>query len=492
MSFRTAALLVAAWIVLLLVTHTGGRSPYTYAAQMFHPDGVQSQGLIANPDTHTVYGVTRFFYDGTTPDYPRAHNLWLPLHSFSVAIAGGFVRHYLAANYLVNALFFLLVAMAGVRLAERFRIRAEAMLIALLTWCAMPMFVACLGQPMHYVVGPSISFLVLLTVLALPEDDLRNPLIPGALTAILTLNYHWYMFVAALVIYLLFVVRFRRLLDVLFYAIVAGAPMTIWEWFLGSISDGRISLEIRSSFFYSTLANWLLFLKAPHEHLVLPYIVTHIGSYVAFHHVVAVIHWPVLAIAIYGSWKARDDASGFRGNRLVLLLAAFFLLEQLVSAAFDWEKNPRRAFPLLFAFGYAYCWIVNRFFDRKWWKIAFVAMLALTAFLAFVDVAFQQGGGAFLYMGEAVRSEPDAAVALESRKLPATGPVTPDPQPLIRPPLPPARPPLSFAFVFAQAFVGCWFVALFAFVARAGLLPRSAPVIACALWGVSLAVRLLG
>src|SRR5215212_8492875 len=104
--------ILAAWALLLLVTHHAEHSPYTYISELtLGPSPLSDLGRVAAPDALTVLPVTHFFYDGTPPaDYAKAHNLWLPLHSFAAATGTSFIRNYLWANSLVNLLFLTILA----------------------------------------------------------------------------------------------------------------------------------------------------------------------------------------------------------------------------------------------------------------------------------------------------------------------------------------------------------------------------------------------
>ncbi|HUR80395.1 MAG TPA: hypothetical protein VM733_06495 [Thermoanaerobaculia bacterium] len=474
--------LLAAWATLLLVTHHASRSPYTYISEL--TSEFIDLGRVAAPDALTVLPVTRFFYDGTPPaDYAKAHNLWLPLHSFAAAIGLSFVRNYLWANSLVNLLFLVILAAAAVRFGIRHGLRPPTLLLGMATLFALPPVVACIGQPLHYIVAPAITFLMMLAAMALDEDDLRNPWIAGALTAVLTLNYHWYAFVAALVVYLA-LIRFRRRLDDVLFVFVAAPPAILWEVFLRFVTAGQASTTIRNALVLPVLYEWSEFLRHPLDRVMMPLIATHVGAAVAFHQVISLIHWPLLFALIVALWTLRP-----RVPRLLVLLVLFFVLEQLASAAFDFENSPRRAFPFLFAFACAYCWSVDRLSQRRAWLAVFIALFAFTSFFAFADVALDRGGGAFLYVGEAIQLPKDA-MRYEARTLPREpSGVARDPQTELRAAFPSARFHFSWPFVIAQIFVAFWMTIAFWIAARARLLPRAAPWIAAGVWAVSLLAR---
>lgn len=470
--------LLSAWALLLLVTHRGSRSPYTYIAQM-----AGSVDRVANRDALAVLTLTRFFYDGSrAADWSKVPNLKLPTHSFAVSTAAAFVRPYLLANEVTNFLFIVLLIVAAMRFAARFGVSDRSMLLALATILALPAFVGYLGQPMHYIVGPVINYLVIMTAIALPERDLRNPWIAGALTAILTLNYDWYVFGAALLVHLA-ILRFDSRRHDAIYVFVAAAPVLTWTRFISFLSGGTASSEV---FIVDIYFGWLEFLRAPAQHILLPFIASHLGVHIGAHEILALIFWPLLVACAIALWKSRPLAGA---HRIVLLLPLIFFLEQLATAAFDWENNPRRALPVLFAFGCAYCWVVGRYAGNRKWAAAFLALFALTAFLAFADVALNKPGAGFLYMGEAIRHEPKEALRYEDDLLRIAPSKDPETAVVLRS-FPAARLDLAGAFMFAQLFVAFWMCIFFVLLRRAELLPRFAPAAFVAVWLLS-ALRFL-
>lgn len=477
--------LLSAWTLLLLVTHRGARSPYSYISHVLNPKPVADR--LSASDGLTVIGVTRFFYDGSRTDWSQAHNMRLPFHSFAVAAFGSFVRSYPTANDITNFVFAVLLIVAGVRTAERLGIRPRAIVLSFATLLALPSFVAYLGQPMHYIVGPAINFLVLLIALALPENDLRNPWIAGALTAILTLNYDWYVFAPALATYVVAVLRFERKRDDLIYVVVAAGPLVIWTAFLRAVSGGAVSTAVRELFIESVIVEWAQFFSDPARRILQPFIAAHIGVHIGLHEIIALIHWPLILCCAIGLW--RSGPTSFAGARLLILLAVLFLLEQIVTAAYDWENNPRRALPILFVFAWLYSRVVDRHLGNRKWEAAFLLLFALTAFLALADVVLRKPGAGFLHLGEAVRWEPKFALRFIPTDLVIVGTIDPT-HTVLSESLPKARLDLAGAFAFAQCFVAFWLVVLFSLLKRAGLAPRYAPHVFVTVWLLS-AVRFL-
>lgn len=476
--------ILGVWALLLLVTHNGPRSPYTYQMVQFE---AKPPDLIAHPDAMTVLPVTRFFYDGTPPYWPLAHNLHLPFHSFATAMVVAFVRDYLLANAVMNLAFLLLAVFAAARLGLRSGLRESSLILGLMTVAALPGTVGYIGQPMHYIAGPAISWLVMLAAMALPEEDLSSPWISGALIAILTLNYDWYVYAAAFVALLATRVSFRRRFDSLLFLAVAATPALVWNLFVKWMARGTSSTSVRELFLESVLVEWAEFFRSPGTHPLLPYIATHIGMHIGLHHVIALIYWPLVVCAAIALWRNAPSAS--RATFICLALVAFFILEQLVSAAFDWENNSRRALAVVFAFACAWCRVVDGRSRAAAWRYGIYALLLLTAFLAMSDTLLHKAGASYLYTPYAIRRPPKDALIVEAKTLPRTPPPAVEQTQLLEP-FPRARLHCAPFFAIAQFAVASALTLLFALLARARLLPRHAPAILAALWLLS-AVRFL-
>lgn len=465
------AAILAAWVALILVTHRGPHSPYSYARPAtFHGQPVD---LAVNWDAPTVVPVTRFFYDGTIPNWPIAHNIRLPLHSFFASIATSFIRPYLAANDVVNWLFMVLLTICALRAAAIFELKQAAMLLALATVYALPAFVGCIGNPMHYIAGTVINFLIVLAAITMPPEELRKPHVAGLMTAILTLNYDWYVFGAALAWYLLFMVRFEKLRDTLLYVAISLAPIAAWKGFIDIASSGEASYGVRSKFFGSVVAGWMTWIHHWRELPLLPFTATHIGAHIALHEILAQIWWPLAVCALIALWKLRPALT--RVTRLLLLLVIFFGLEQLFTAAFEPENNPRRALAVVCAFAIAWCWIVDRYFRSP----VFVILFAFTAFLAFADTILHSAAVAGLYMNETIRAEPKWLLELQAHRVvigsvPSMGAF---PRAAIG--------NLSFVAVVSQLYIAFFAAAFFWILSKARLLPRFAPLAFLGIWLLS-------
>jgi hypothetical protein len=408
----TLGALLTLWLVILTATHFGENSPYSYGWAIFDNYTHLMMGVPTNPDARFLVDFTYFFYEAAPIDWAhvQAQNLKLPLHSFSVSMAGALTRSYLASNLLVNVVFAMLVALAAVTLALRWRARPAATLVALLTFFSLPIYVEYLGQPMQYIVGPAVSFLVIMSVVALDPEDARNPWIAGLATSILTLNYDPYVFLAALVTWFLLVRRFPRWRDYLYYAVAAVLPYVAWSRYLDYISEGQMSRHLHKTFIAPVLAAWADFFESPAENVLLPFIASHVGVHVAFHQVIAMIYWPLLFTAIGLLIWLRPRIAAEKRFLLLLLFPCFLVLEQIVAAGWDWELNPRRAIPVVLAFGFAWVYAVDRMWHSRAWRLAFVALMLLSMVLSMADTLFRNPAMAFTRTGQAMKLSPQEAI----------------------------------------------------------------------------------
>src|SRR6266498_637723 len=306
------------------------------------------------------------------------------------------------------------------------------------------------------------------------------------------LNYDAYIFAAALAIYVMFVVRFRRVRDYLLFVVVSVAPVVIWVNFLRLISDDHVSRTIERTFIKPVMNGWIEFLKHPVTYALQPFVAAHVGLHIGLHMIMAMIYWPILVLCLAALWCLRNEIPRGRPAALIALLLLFFALHQVATAGFDWENNPRRALPVVLAVAYVYCWLADRLWSRRPWRVAFVAVLAISCALAMADTLLHTPVVAYLTTGQAIQSNPKDPMTIRFMHFDsATMPTLMADEPAWWHDLPKARPLTRQAaapFLFAQVFNAFFCCALLWLLARAQLLPRHAPTIAAVIWLAS-AVR---
>lgn len=404
-----------AWLAVVGVTHYGARSPYSYGWAILGDEpenAARLSGAVVNPDIFPMREISLFFYDGRWFHWPTAQNLRLPLHSFATSVVLGFTRGFLPASYLTNFLFGALLAVAGVNFADRHGVRRGVTLATLLTFFSLPLFVDYMGQPVHYIAGAAASFLIILAVVAMEEI---TPWAAGLAAAILLLNYDPYIYVGALVAYLLFVRRFARKRDYAIFVLAAAVPNIVWTQYLRLSSDGMMTKHLRKTFIDPVMDAWSAFFRDPLEHALQPFVASHIGVHVAMHQIVAVIYWPLVAVCVFLLVRLRPRIP--RNFILLGLLPLFLFLEQMAAAAWDWELNPRRALPVLLTFAVAWAAAAERVWDAKAWRIGLIALAAMSMFLAMSDTLLGEPVMAYLRTGQAVRYPPQRAMQYEELEL---------------------------------------------------------------------------
>lgn len=415
MSRSAVVALALAWLALVGATHYGARSPYSYGWAILSDvpeNSARLSGAVVNPDAFPMREVTLYFYDGRWVHWPTAQNMRLPLHSFVSSIVLGFTRGFLPASYLANFLFAALLAIAAVNFADRFGVRRGVTLATLVLLFSLPLSVDYIGQPLHYVVAVAANFLIVLAVAAM--DDL-TPRVAALAGAILSLNYDPYVFLAALVAYVLFVRRFPRKRDYALFVVAGALPNVLWSQYLRFSSYGMMTKQLRQHFVEPVLNGWREVLRDPLENALQPFVASHIGLHVALHQVVAMIYWPLVAVCLYLLLRLRPRlAANFR---LFALLVLFFFLEQMAAAAWDWELNPRRAIPVVLAFLVALAFAANQVWESRPWRAAMVALVAMSAFLAMSDTILREPVMAFLRTGQAMRLAPHDAIRHENLEL---------------------------------------------------------------------------
>ena len=482
---------VAVWIVLLTATHWGDRSPYSYGWAMLtnEPENATHlSGAVVNPDAVPMKFVTQYFYTASWIDWPTAQNLKLPLHSFAASIAMGFTRSFLLGNYLANVVFAILLALAAVSFADRYAVPRGITLVTLLTVFSLPLFIDYLGQPVHYIVGVCASFLVILAIVA---NDERNPWVLGLGALILTLNYDPYVYVAALIAYLLFVARPRRVRDYAIVVLVAALPNVLWSQYLRVSSHGQMTKHLRRHFIEPVLEGWREMIDAPLENLMQPFVASHIGVHVALHQIVAMIYWPLAAVCVFLLIRLRPRiATSFV---LIALLPLFLFLEQIAAAAWDWELNPRRAVPVMLAFAIAWAWSATRVWQQRGWRIGLIALAAMSMFLGLSDTLLKEPVTAYLRTGQAVRYSPHDAIRIENLRLDhdsmpklMTNEMTVQWRDAGKARIESGR---WTAFAAGQAVGLLLLVGLCWMCGRAGLLPRWSGLATMGVWAASIAVR---
>jgi len=489
----TAVAVLSLGFLIVFLTHFGQRSPYSYGWPLFGGYARNLLGTVVNPDALPMVPVMVFFYEGAQPfEWRHGHNFRLPYHAFLSATFAAFTRSYLLANYIVNFGALMLLTLVAINFAQRRQLPLVPVVLGLLTMATLPFMTAYIAQPMHYIVGITVSFLGVITAMSLDEEDLRRPWISGLLAAIVVLNYDSYIYAAAIGLWIMIAIRFRRAIDYAIFAVIGAVPTIVWNAFLRKTSHNHDSRITEITFVKPIVKAWKEFLRHPLTHFTQPFLAGEIGLNIGTHMILVMIYWPLLIACLAGLWHFRDEIPRTRVTALIALLPLLFFGHQWGTAAFDWENNPRRALPVVLAAAFAWCWIATVGWQRRAWRVAIVAILLISAMLGMMDALFDRPVMGFLTTGQAMKGNPKDVMNFEEKRLTTESlPTMMADGPIIWRDLGRARrltradaPP----FLFAQLFMASLLCGLIWLLARAKLLPRYAPLIAVIVW-VASAVR---
>ena len=463
---------------------------------MFGGPSARLMGRGVNPDARQMVPVMRFFYDGQTPaKWEDVTNFRLPLHAFAVATIASFTRSYLLSNDIVNIGALILLCLVALNLSEQLRLPHVPVVVTLMTLLAMPFVATYVAQPMQYIAGTTISFLAVIAVFALSEDDLRRPLIAAVPAAVMVLNYDPYIYAATAIIYLFFVVRFRRAIDYVIATVLMLAPVTIWTETMRAVSNDHLTRENQQKFISPVIAGWREFFRHPVEHALQPFLMGHIGLHIGAHFVLATIYWPALVTCVVGLWLLHNRIPRTRRVALIALLVVVFVGHQMMTAAFDWENNPRRALPCLLAFSFAYVWMATQVWPVRAWRYLLIALLIISATLTLTDRLFKVPTLTYLPTGQAIQRNPKDAMGptLRNLRLDKTSmPAWVEDEKIEWHDLTRARlaQGITAAFFSMQILLAILCCALLWLLARAQLLPRYSAVAGAVIWMAS-AVRFI-
>ena len=361
--------------------------------------------------------MTQFFYEPRRIDYKYGYNLKLPMQSFLSSIGMALTHSYLIGTFALNFLITCLLAVAAVNLAGQAGLSRRATLVAGLTFFSLPLWAHYIGQPMQYTVAVSINFLIALTAVALVRKRAATPASFGILTALLTLNYDWYVFAFALLLYLVVSRTLRTFRDYAVYLGTAVIPLVLWRVAIQRMSSGTVSSEIEESFVIPVLSSWLRDLAALRVWPLTPFVVSSVGLRIGITQVMALLYWPLIAACAIALFRTRGKNGHSNVRWLVALFAVAFAVEQMVSAAYDWENNPRRAIPVVFAFGIAYAVAMHRTMAQRAWRVAWLVLFGMTLAFAYADRVMLAPAITYLDSGEATRGLPKEPLAANIRVL---------------------------------------------------------------------------
>ena len=393
----------AALLAYIELSHIGNQSPYSYAWSVLKmPYHFEVEGFPVNPDFHPNLPVFDFFYSPTYGDFSYSPNVNLPIHAFLASVFVGLTRSIVGGHLLANFVVALALFYAYSAFALSRGVKAGAIAMAGTIVVMLPYFPHYMGQPMQYIIGPSLNALAFLTFLVaekrreLGERRARiesHAIVVGLLAAFLLLNYDPYVWLATIFLYLIFCSR-RKVLEWILFAVAAVAPVELWRK-----SMPKLGLENDKNTF--DVGKWQSFIHAPAEgwknawqgldhNVVTPWAIVQVGWNIALQHIGHYFYWFLIMALVYYGFREHRRMRVRGPDRLVPMLVAAFVALELGTAAFDDDNNPRRAIPLLFVFAWILTWAVWRSWRTIASRLVFGALALLTFLHSFSDTLFHR------------------------------------------------------------------------------------------------------
>lgn len=483
-------------IMVIFDTHVGKMSPYSYAVPIVS-DKVPPviDGVSTSPDAPFFVPMANFFYGSemTLPEKPRSFAATsLPVPAFLTSIFMGLTRSYVFANLLLNVLILLLLFLVFINFTYQSGLSYKTIGVSGVFILLFPFFAHYIGQPMQYITGTAINFLILLAIMNLCRLEKKNPFILGLLTGTLLLNYDPYIFFLAVVLYFIFVDRFERKLDYLYFFAVALSPYVLWTAFIQMIKPPKAVNEYTDVFLKTMLEGWFNYLKNPGKYFSLPFHAPQVGLTAAFKQTIAYIYLPLIPFVGYYVYKFRDSIKGSKIFKLLCLLVGVYLLEMMFASVFDWELNTRRALPVLFVFAFALTFTIAKSINSKKGRWVIAALLVISFVLTFADVLIKDPSIQLTQTGVYIRGNPHKIMEVYECRLDK------DSIPWVE-----GKESLEFndtqkalpgskgvkRFVFSQLFLFLVLLALFYSLYKATLLPHYSMWIFCLLFLTSMVIR---
>jgi hypothetical protein len=131
--------------------------------------------------------------------------------------------------------------------------------------------------------------------------------------------------------------------------------------------------------------------------------------------------------------------------------------------------------------GVAYCWCAAELWPRRAWRIAFVVVCAICAFVTMADVLIRRPMLTFYSTGQAVQMDPRYGMQMRNMELTkASQPALLEDEKIWWRDLPPAA--LTKAWLPPQLFLLFFVCALLWMLSRAQLLPKHTATAAALVW----------
>ncbi len=410
--------------------HIGNRSPYGYAWSVTGQRYLMNvEGFPINPDFHPNEPIFNLFYQPMYGDFSYCPNVNVPIHAFIASVFVGATRSlvvgHLIANFVVALA--LLYAYSSFALSRGLRMAPIAMAGTIVLM--LPYYAQYLGQPMQYIIGPSLTFLVVLAVMVIERrrerGDVRarfesSAFVIGLLAAFLMLNYDSYVALASIGVYFIFLGR-RSIIDWLIFAATTYVPVKLWRHFIPSLGTPNDPKTW-------DIGRWITFTKTPietwtkmwHEldqNVTKPWAIAQVGWNIFLSLFAAYFYWfLLLAFGYYGlRERRRTKLSG--PDRIVPLIVGAVIALELFTGAFDIDNNPRRVLPLVFVFAWIVTWVVTRSWSSVVSRLNFAGLAIVAFFHSFADTIFHKPTFAVEQTQQAIAGGPKFILGIDASDL---------------------------------------------------------------------------
>ncbi len=400
----------------MFFTHVGALSPYTWGCAVHHLPYHYNDGHYANVDFFLLSSLVKYFYEPGFINFKEVSATEWSFFCFILSVGLGITRSYALSTYTINILFLLALIIAVVNLLRKLNLSYKVIFISCLFILFVPFFNHYLGQSLHYLTSVSITFLVLICLIALNLKNERSGAIYGSLLGIITINYDWYIWYAAATCYFLFYYKLDSFKKYLVFSLV---PCVLWMYCISSTGTAPEHFRTLSVLLHDVVPPWAHYFNNPAKDVIFPFIVSQVGLVVAFKMLTSYIYWPLLIFIGFYISDIKSTVKNHIFSKLIILIFLFNLFFILVLLPFEWENNPRRAIPLIFVFLSALIYSINKAWSSKNPRIkkTVLALLILSFILSFSDTFFQNPTVPVMEMGETIRTPPKFLLDINKLRL---------------------------------------------------------------------------
>lgn len=403
--YRVVFALLVAFVAIVTLTHLGNRSPYTYGWSIFGKPWIGTiESQAVNPDALSIVPLTIGFLKPCGLDF-HAPNIFLPIHSMIAACVIAFTHSYMLSNWILNFATLAFLAFVIVKVLRDERAPPAAIVVIGLSILSVPWVANYVGQPMQYTFGICVDALLVVSVIRQSERRPPEPALVGVACALLMLTYDGYVYVAAIVLYVLAFRRFQHWLDYVVMPVVAFAPRYLWDRFIAVAGGADLKTRVSDEFTKPILAGWTKILKEWKTPSIF-YAATQIGWDLIFKETIAVLWWPLVLVVLVVLARDRRRLMASSWTRMCICIAIAFAAEQFVAGPFDWEQNPRRALPMVLVFSVAIARAVSSTWHSIGHRAVFGALAIVSVTLSFADTAFHDPFPALMETNQMIRAEP--------------------------------------------------------------------------------------